>query len=490
MRDPLEDEAADLLAEHEDEWTQPLHGIAEDWRFSRGFIEHVTIRGEDFLTHAERLLAFAPIRSVHFLIGLKDVPHLAACSCLQWLESLDFRRCHLSDRSLQQLMTSPHLKRLTALDLTGNGIGTPGIQALVHSLVLGQLTRLDLSRNLGVGDKAVHLLARASQADNLRALSLAHTNITAIDNLFQSSHLTSLTDLNISGTRFTPRWGASTEQALIDSRLLGQLRSLDLSETATPGGVRFLLESPRVAGLQALSLRGIHAGEAVADKLANSPHLANLTILDLRKNDLGAVDALALAHSPHLGSLTYLDLSSNNIRDTGTRSIAASGYLTRLTVLDLARNDIGGPGLKALAASANLSRLATLNLAGNFIGSDSLQALASSPHLSRLAHLDLSDAHLEGDSVRALAASANLERLTTLLLQQNQLGDSGAKALTQSLNLKRLTTLNLSQNRIGKAGAEVLAAAPSWRRLRSSICAETCSPIRRKPCCANASAPH
>jgi len=468
LHDKLEDEAADLLAEHEDEWTKPLHGIAQDWRFARGFIEYISIRGEDFLTHAERLFASAPFRAVHVLLGLKDVPQLAACPHLQWVETLDFRRCHLSDRALQQLLTSPHLKRLTALDLAGNGISTLGMQSLVHSPAFVRLRRLDLTRNASIGDKAVRLLAHAEGAKELQALNLAGTNATlhGLHELFQSSRLPRLTILNVSGNRSSGAELASPLRILAESRLLGQLRSLDLSEYVHPGVLTGLLDSLREAHLETLHLRGISAESADAAKLADSPHLAKLATLDLRMNSLGAEGAQALAGSPYLGSLTNLDLSFNNLRDSGARAIAESPYLTRLSVLGLARNDMGGPGLKALAASANLSHLATLNLAGNFIGPDNVQALAQSPSLSRLRLLDLSDAHLEGDSAHVLAASGNWERLTTLLLQTNQLGDAGAKALAQSPYLKQLMTLDLNDNRIGKAGAEALAAAPSWRRLR------------------------
>ena len=127
-RDPLEDEAADLLAEYEHEWTEPLHGIAEDWRFTRGFVEHIRIRGDNLLTHAERLFDFGPLRAVHLLMHAQDVPRLAACPYLRWIEMLDFRRCYLNDLSLQLLLTSPNVGRLTALNLAGNGISTVGVQ--------------------------------------------------------------------------------------------------------------------------------------------------------------------------------------------------------------------------------------------------------------------------------------------------------------------------------------------------------------------------
>lgn len=465
-RADLEDEASDLLAEHEREWTAPLQGIAEDWQFARGFLESVTFRGEDFLTHAERLFDFAPVRAVHLLLHAKDVPHLTGCPHLRWVETLDFRRCHLNDRALQHLLTSPYLTRLKALDLGGNGINTPGMQALIHSPFFAQLTRLDLSRNRGVGNKVVSLLARTAEAKNLQALSLAGTNISDVDELFQSSHLTNLTNLDISGIRFVYPQGAYALRMLIDSRLLGQLRSLDLSEAVDPSGLRFLLASPQVTRLHALRLGGIRATSADAKSLADSPYLANLTTLDLGRNHLHADGAEVLADSPHLAALTWLDLSANNIRDPGAKALAESPHLRRLTALNLAGNGIGGPGLQSLAASANLGQLRTLNLAGNFIGAASVRALAESPHLSRLSSLDLGDASLDEDSTRALAGSANLARLRTLLLPKNLLGDGGARALAQSPHLTRLTTLNLHDNRIGKAGAEALAAAPHWRHLR------------------------
>jgi uncharacterized protein (TIGR02996 family) len=440
-RDLLEDEAADLLAEHEHEWTRPLHGIAQEWRFARGFVEYISIRGTEFLRHAETLFDVMPVRTVHLLIGPKDIPHLAACPALLWVESLDFHRCHLNDRALQHLLTSPYLKRLNSLDLTGNGISTPGMQSLIHSALFGRLRRLDLSRNTGIGNRAVHLLARAT-AENLEELSLAATNtsIAGLQELFRPSHLPRLTNLNISGTRFNDPQLPSPLRLLVESGLLGQLRRLDVSRLCHLSGWETLVGSPAAANLQTLCLRGTYLGgvEGIA-ALTGAQHLRNLISLDLRDSTLGPEGARALANCPHLASLTELDLHSDNICDTGARALAESPYLTRLTVLGLAHNAIGGPGLKALAASPNLGGLRSLDLADNFIGEEAL---------------------------RALTFSANLARLKTLLLSQNRLGDTGAKVLAQARHLTRLAELDLHNNNIGKAGAEVLAVASSWPRLR------------------------
>jgi uncharacterized protein (TIGR02996 family) len=440
-RDALEDEAADLLAEHEQEWTHLLHGLAVEWSFVRGFVERISIRGSSFLSHAERLLDFTPLRALHLLIHSKDVPHLAACPQLQTVETLDFSRSSLNDRSLQQLLTSPYLTRLTALEMPGNDITTAGLQTLVSWPAFARLRRLDLSRNIGVGDKAIRLLARATQAENLEELSLAATNITldGLHDLFQSPNLPRLTSLNIARTR---SWYAQLTSPLRiwkESRLLAQLHSLDVSGNVHPTSLRVLLETLTSAHLQALYLRGIRAE---------------------------STDVKLLASSPHLASLRHLDVSSNNLRDTGTMALVESAYLTRLRVLDLAGNGIGGRGLQAVAESAHFDRLRTIHLGGNFIGTDSVRVLSESPHLRNLTRLDLSDAFLEEESAHALASAANLARLTTLRLAKNLLGDGGAKALARSPHLRRLVHLDLNDNRIGKAGAEALAAAPSWRRMR------------------------
>jgi uncharacterized protein (TIGR02996 family) len=466
-RDRLEDEAADIVAEYEAEWIESLHGIAEDWCFSRGFIERIRIRSENLLTHAERLFDFAPLRSLHLLIPRNDVPHLAACPQLRWVSTLDFSRCQLNDRSLQQLLTSPHLERLSALNLFGNDINTPGIEALVHSLVLTQLRSLDLSFNRGLGDRAIRLLAQEKNLASLERLSIAGSNLTfgGMSELLRSTTLLRLSDLDLSWVRLGLAQQTFNLRSLREPPLLRQLQTLDLSNTSALL-VHNLLVSPDLAKLRALSVRFLMLRSDDASSLTASPALQNLTRLDLKGNNLGAAGTSTLAAFPNLAPVTYLDLSSNNIRDTGAKALATSPYLARFRFLDLSSNGIGGPGLKALADSTNLNRLRTLHLGSNFIGSDSVRALAESPHLRNLTSLDLSDASLEEDSARALASSANLTRLTTLLLKKNLLGDGGAKALAQSPHLTRLSTLDLNDNRIGKAGAEALAAA-SWRRMRN-----------------------
>jgi uncharacterized protein (TIGR02996 family) len=468
-RDPLEDEAADLLGEYEDEWTQPLHGIAEDWRFSRGFVERIRIRAENMLSHAERLFHFAPLRSLHLLIHRNNIPNLAACPQLRWVSSLEFSRCQLNDRSLQQLLTSPYLDRLSSLNLDGNDINTPGIRTLIRSPLFARLRCLDLSRNRALGDTAARLLTHEASADHLEVLRLCGINLTlnGLYDLLGTTRLPRLRHLHVSGVSLSGFPQASTSRLPGNGKLLSQLQSLDLSEIDLAVYLLHLVEIlPSPSDLRILYLRDAAIESRDAEYLAHSTALANLTFLDLTQNGLGTTGAQALANSPHLASLTHLHLSNNNVRDRGAKAIVESTHLRCLRVLNLKGNGIGGPGLNALAESENLADLRSLHLGSNFIGADSMRALAESPYLRKLTCLDLSDAVLEEDCARALASSANLARLRTLLLKKNLLGDGGAKALAQSPYLARLTTLDLNDNRIGKAGAEALAAAP-WRRMRS-----------------------
>jgi uncharacterized protein (TIGR02996 family) len=130
-RPALEDECSDLLAEHEQEWTAPVRGIADHWDFRRGFIESIAVSSEAFLEHAESLVKQLPLRAVELTpLAGKDSKALANCPQLERLETLEVRQQGLRDGALQPLLASPHLKRLTALNLAGNAIEGPALHAL------------------------------------------------------------------------------------------------------------------------------------------------------------------------------------------------------------------------------------------------------------------------------------------------------------------------------------------------------------------------
>jgi uncharacterized protein (TIGR02996 family) len=465
-RESLEDEEAELLAEYENTWTTPLHGIAEEWRFERGFIEHIRIRVDELLKHAEQLFDFAPLRSLHVLMHFKDVPRFAACPQLQHVEALNFSNGYINDRSLQQLLNSSYIERLQELHLRGNSVNTPGIHALVHSPVFRRLRILDLSHNLAIGDSAIRLLARTERAERLEQLNLAHNNLSLVGvfDLFQSTTLPRLSDLNVACARVHPSPPSFLSRTPSEINLT-HLRRLDLSGVRLSLHLTALLRSPSLTHLHHLHLRESQAESRTMDFLTEAWFPAHLRTLDLRNNRLNAEGASILADSSQWQSLVHLYLDSNNLRDAGASAIAQSPRVSQLRTLSLAGNGIGGPGLKALANSAYLGELRALNLAGNFINADSVRALVESSNLRHIRELNLGDSFLGEDSARVLGSAPNLQRLAALRLAKNLIGDEGVKELAQAPHLQRLALLDLNDNRLGKAGAEVLASA-SWRLMR------------------------
>jgi uncharacterized protein (TIGR02996 family) len=426
-RPALEDEADDLLADHEAEWTAPLRSAARGWRFRRGFVEWVEVDGTTFQEQAESWFAAFPLRGVHFqrVTGQPrpKAATLAANPLLGRLETLEFSGRLLDDRDVRELATSPHLSRLTALCLRGQEIEAAGLAAILHSPWMVQLRRLDLRDCRSIGDRAARLLAAAPQGSGLRILSLAATNLTArgVADLFGSKCLTGLRELDV-GAALTRDDVAPYVEVIARSPLFRALSALGLGHRRLePEQWRQLLSAGDM-DLDRLVACGCDLTDEAAAVIAAAPRLNGLTALNLASNRLGAEGLRALAESPALASLTELRLGGNKVQDTGAKALAASPYLTRLTTLDLSQNDIGGPGLLALANSPNVKHVRELNLSGNYVGTAAVRALADSPNLARLRTIRLSSNQAAGEAGAALAASLHLNPRLRLELANSDVG--------------------------------------------------------------------
>jgi uncharacterized protein (TIGR02996 family) len=210
----------------------------------RGFLEGVSMTADHFLKVAEALLRLTPICKAVLYEARDHLPALAESPCLARLTALgahgvphecrgEFSACEpgpdwsapIGSGGAQALAASPHLGRLTALDLGWNEIDDAGAQALAACPGLSRLSELDLS-----GNRVGHAGAQA---------------------LASSPHLGRLSKLNLAGNFI----GYAGARALVRSSQLTCLTGLDLSTNAiSPQGLRALAGNPFPARL---SVRGL-----------------------------------------------------------------------------------------------------------------------------------------------------------------------------------------------------------------------------------------
>jgi uncharacterized protein (TIGR02996 family) len=201
----------ELLRRHELEWTKPLHGIVQRARFARGFVERVTLRGEDFVRRGAALFELAPVRHVILTEAREPLERIVASRALTRVQTLEFRDAsfsypdHVFYRGrIEVLRKGPSLPRLRGLilrfglwdnadahilarwpglatletlDLYDCRLGVEGVTALARTRTLGSLRSLVLSHNY-IGDESVEaLVGLDSCLTGLKELSLADCGI-------------------------------------------------------------------------------------------------------------------------------------------------------------------------------------------------------------------------------------------------------------------------------------------------------------------------
>jgi uncharacterized protein (TIGR02996 family) len=436
-RDPLEDEADDLLAAHDAEWVGRLAQLALEWQWRRGCIEQVTVRADTLIEHGKELFALAPIREVRLLGGAESFAPLAACEVLQRVEALDLgvsargwlhlRADELRERHLTALLTSPHLKRLTSLNLSEQPIEGPLLQALIDARAFQRLAHLSLRSCRAVGDRAVRLLA-AVPAEHLESLDLLYTNVTGagVRAMLGGRRFPRLHDVRFRFSLLFPRVGTTDalERELHWAPLLARLETVHLEHEMSPHCLDFLVAL----------LRRLPAGQVRRLYLSNH----KLTVEQVE----------TLVGCASLGGLRDVELPQAGLRDSGAKALASAATLSHVTRLHLGGNPIGGPGIRALLESPTLARVRELTLWSTYVGTPGAGIIAGTDRPRLLTFLSLAGTHLDPESARLLAGSPNLSRLRYLSLSSNQVGDEGARALAASPHLRRLRGLNLNGNDI------------------------------------------
>ena len=349
---PIEllDREALLLPEQQAKWAERLAAWgAKDLVFRRGFVERLSLSGRSFIELGKSLFDFLPLHGVRLVAVKWFLDEVAKCEHLSWLKRLD---------------------------LSGNRIGSEGLNRIISTSKLNQFTHLDLSQN-DLCDEDVVWLA----TDELRELKVGSNRLTSFD----CNRFSKLNSLDLSGNelvhfdvsntiRRLNLSGCGLEQPLLN---LGCVTELDLSYNPFAK-----VTDSCHSNLKSLWLRGnrLTAKDLIGLKLPQA------RTLDLGANFFGD-QIMEWLKQAELKSLHLLDLTNVLLTDRGIAELCDSGILNSLHSLNLSWNGIGDAGAKRLAACPEIQNLRVLDMSGTRIGRAGWRALRESPYLRKLRHV-------------------------------------------------------------------------------------------------------
>jgi uncharacterized protein (TIGR02996 family) len=259
-----------LLAAHGAAWAAPwptkLHAPAYD----RGFLDPIHL-GPEFPRFAARLADLMPLHHLRLFKARVVMKALAACPQLALVRRLSMTNNVLRNAHVTALVPSPHLGRLTHLDLSKNQIGVCGATDLAAAAPTSlRVLRIASNPIRGRGLLALGL----ADWPALERLDVNHCelNRAGVIGFAQGALVRRLTALQVSNNALVPpdAW------AVLARAPMGRLVRLDLSTTGvTDDVIEALAANPALA-----CLRVVHLGGTVTDRgaraLLSSPHLRNL----------------------------------------------------------------------------------------------------------------------------------------------------------------------------------------------------------------------
>jgi uncharacterized protein (TIGR02996 family) len=285
----IKSRAEELQHDHHVEWVNQLPQFdGVNWEvFERGFISAVKFEHPDaYFAHPRQVFAAAPIRELRLHLfywtdaaRLADSPHPRA---VRVLDLNDGNR--IGNQGLEALMASPHLRNLTVLKVARNSLGSAGVRAIAHSSYVRNLLDLRLHRN-DLFDDGLRYLAESPAMRQLRRLDLDRTRTgdTGVIALARSKHLTRLQVLYLNNNLITDE----SIKVLAKTKVLAELQVLYLGGNAIDDhGVKVMADSGQFANLERLDLRQIHLTDMGAMVLYGSQHLGQLRELYVGGNQI------------------------------------------------------------------------------------------------------------------------------------------------------------------------------------------------------------
>jgi len=339
-----------------------------------------------------------------------DVPAFVAAMVNAPLEDLAAFDCGLTADGLGRLLAAPFAPRLTRLDVSDNRITPDAWRAFRHADPGLRLERLDVS-GTELASISLEPLLDSPALERLSALEMnrigsARKNMEAVA---RSRFWTRATHFRAHGGTIP----APTLEPLCRAPGPPALRLLDLADNyLRTEGVKLLCDAPWAGGLTWLALSGNYLDDESVKVLADGGRFAKLRTLHLARNNLdqdgseGEVitDAGArhLTRAPALANLRVLSVSFTGVTDRGVDELLNAPHW-RLAGLGLDGCDLSPDAVRTLARSPRLARLQWLSLATNpRLYGDALLPLAESPYLSPLCELDVGGVYVGERTLTAL----------------------------------------------------------------------------------------
>ncbi len=138
----------ELLIANKGQWLAAITPMVTAAGLARGFFESVVVDAARFLANAPKLFAENPILDVQLTAVKPKAKEVFASKFLANLRALDLSEEGLDDADAAALAASPHVNGLVWLNLAGNKIGRPGLEAIAGSPNLAKLRWLGFERNV------------------------------------------------------------------------------------------------------------------------------------------------------------------------------------------------------------------------------------------------------------------------------------------------------------------------------------------------------
>lgn len=239
----------ELLANHSQRWWT-YTTMAQRQR--AGFLTFVRADASTFLGYAANLFASEPVTDVE-LYGV-DEESIGDIAKAPWLGKLTSLGVHseIGDEAFATLVKSKHPGNLVALNVSGNGLSSEGLDAMKNALP--SLQRLVLTNN-PIGDEGCASLAAWKHLGNLRTLYLTACEISdgGLAALAQSGKLGALEKLTITNNEDISDAGIA---ALASTKVLPNLRYLELKNLGLKDASGQALADAKFPHMKHLDVRG------------------------------------------------------------------------------------------------------------------------------------------------------------------------------------------------------------------------------------------